>query len=264
MLKPMLKLTANLSLLFTEVELIDRFKAAKQAGFNAIEIQFPYELSASAIKDKLDEYDLKLVLFNVDAADLLQGGEGLACVPEKRDQFKQAVAQAADYAELLKPEAINVLPGRCLNSSRLQHYLETFKENLCFAAEAFAPLGIKTVFEAINTHDMPGFIIHSSTQMLEVLDQLNRPELLMQYDIYHMQMMGEQSAKFIAEQADKIGHIQFADCPGRGQPGTGQIDFERVFSAIEDSAYSGWVGAEYKPVGTTSESLSWMTPYTST
>ncbi len=256
----MLNFTANLSLLFTEAALIDRFKAAKQAGFNAVEIQFPYELSAAAIKDKLDEYRLKLVLFNIDAADLLQGGEGLACAPEKRDQFKQAVAQTLDYAELLKPEAINVLPGRCLDSSRLAHYLETFKENLCFAVDAFAPLGIKTVFEAINIHDMPGFIVHSGEQMLVLLEELNRAELFMQYDIYHMQMMGEKPEQFIAEHADKIGHIQFADCPGRGQPGTGRINFERMFSAIEDSGYSGWVGAEYKPVGSTIESLDWLTP----
>lgn len=256
----MLKFTANLSLLFTEVALIDRFEAAKQAGFDAVEIQFPYELSAASIKHQLDEYALKLVLFNVAAADLLQGGEGLACVPEKRDQFKNAVAQTIEYAQLLKPETINILPGRCLDNNRLEQYLETFKENLCFAVEAFSPLGIKTVFEAINTHDMPGFIIHSGAQMLSVLDQLNRPELLMQYDIYHIQMMNEKPEEFIAEQADKIGHIQFADCPGRGQPGTGRIDFERVFSAIEESAYSGWVGAEYKPVGTTTESLDWLTP----
>ncbi len=260
----MLNFTANLSLLFTEVTLIDRFKAAKQAGFNAIEIQFPYELSTAAIRDKLDEYDLKLVLFNVDAADLLQGGEGLACVPERRDQFKEAIAQTVSYAELLKPEAINVLPGRCLDNGRLAQYMETFKENLCFAAEAFAPLAIKTVFEAINTHDMPGFIIHSGAQMLGVLEELNRPGLLMQYDIYHMQMMGEKPEQFIAEYTDQIGHIQFADCPGRGQPGTGRIDFGRVFSAIEDSGYSGWVGAEYKPVGTTTESLDWLTPKVST
>ena len=255
----MLKFTANLSLLFTEVALIDRFKAAKQAGFNAVEMQFPYALSAAAIKYQLDRYDLKLVLFNVDAADLLQGGEGLACVPAKRDQFIEAVAQAVNYAELLKPEVINVLPGRCLDKSRLEHYLQTFKENLCFAVDAFSPLGVKTVFEAINSHDMPGFIIHGGAQMLDILNQLNRPELLMQYDIYHMHMMGEKPETFIAEYADKIGHIQFADCPGRGQPGTGRTDFKRIFSAIEESAYSGWLGAEYKPVGTTIESLEWLT-----
>lgn len=254
----MLKFTANLSLLFTEVELIDRFKAAKQQGFDAVEIQFPYSLSAETLRNTLDEQQLKLVLFNVDAADLLQGGEGLACVPEKRSQFRQAVAQTVEYAERLKPEAINVLPGRCLDENRLPEYLETFKENLRFAAEAFSPLGIKTVFEAVNTHDMPGFILHSGSQMLAILDQLNRPDLFMQYDIYHMQMMGEKPEQFIAEHAGQIGHIQFADCPGRGQPGTGRIDFGRVFSAIETSAYTGWVGAEYKPVGATADSLNWL------
>jgi len=254
----MLKFTANLSLLFTEVELINRFKAAEQEGFNAVEIQFPYCLSAEILKNTLEEQQLKLVLFNVDADDLLQGGEGLACVPEKRDQFRQAVTQTLAYAKLLKPEVINVLPGRCFNENRKQDYLKTFKENLCFAAEAFAPLGIKTVFEAVNSHDMPGFIIHNGQQMLDILDQLNLPMLFMQYDIYHMQMMGDKPDEFIARYADKIGHIQFADCPGRGQPGTGQINFDHVFSVIEKSAYSGWVGAEYKPVGTTSESLNWL------
>ena len=254
----MLKFTANVSLLFTEVELIKRFKAAKQQGFDAVEIQFPYSLSEETLKNALEEAQLKLVLFNVDADDLLHGGEGLACVPEKRDQFRQAVAQTLEYAELLKPEVINVLPGRCFNENRKQHYVETFKENLCFAAEAFAPLGIKTVFEAINSHDMPGFIIHNGLQMLDILDQLKRPDVFMQYDIYHMQMMGDKPDEFIARYADKIGHIQFADCPGRGQPGTGQINFKHVFSVIEKSAYSGWVGAEYKPVGTTVESLGWF------
>jgi hydroxypyruvate isomerase len=249
---------ANLSLLFTEMELTNRFKAAKQEGFNAVEIQFPYSLSAAIIKKTLEEQQLKLVLFNVDADDLLQGGEGLACVPEKRDQFRQAVAQAVEYAKLLKPEAINVLPGRCFNENRKRDYLKTFKENLCFAVETFAPLGIKTVFEAINSYDMPGFIIHNSQEMLDTLDQLSLPMLFMQYDIYHMQMMGCKPDEFITRHANKIGHIQFADCPGRGQPGTGHINFEHVFSAIEKSAYSGWVGAEYIPSGSTSESLNWL------
>ena len=254
----MLKFTANVSLLFTEVELIKRFKAAKQQGFDAVEIQFPYSLSQETLKNALEEAQLKLVLFNVDADDLLDGGEGLACVPEKRDKFRQAVAQTLEYAKLLKPEVINVLPGRCLNESRKQHYVETFKENVCYAAEAFAPLGIKTVFEAVNSHDMPGFIIHNGLQMLDILDQLKRPNVFMQYDIYHMQMMSDKPDEFIARYADKIGHIQFADCPGRGQPGTGQINFKHVFSVIEKSAYSGWVGAEYKPDGTTAESMDWL------
>ena len=151
-----------------------------------------------------------------------------------------------------------MLPGRCFNEQRKQDYLKTFQENLCFAVEAFTPLGIKTVFEAVNSRDMPGFIIDNGLQMLDILNRLNRPGLFMQYDIYHAQMMGDKPDEFIARYADKIGHIQFADSPGRGQPGTGRIDFERVFSAIEKSAYSGWVGAEYKPVGPTSDSLDWL------
>jgi len=254
----MLNFSANLSLLFTEVDLIDRFKAAKNVGFEAVEIQFPYSLSAEIIKNTLEEQQLKLVLFNVDADDLLQGGEGLACVPEKQAQFRQAIAETLVYAKLLKPEAINVLPGRCFNEQRKQDYLKTFKENLIFAVESFALLGIKTVFEAINSHDMPGFIIHNGQQMLDILDELNHPKLFMQYDIYHAQMMGDEPDEFIARHANKIGHIQFADCPGRGQPGTGHINFERIFQAIEKSGYSGWVGAEYNPVGTTSESLDWL------
>ncbi|MDD2801022.1 MAG: TIM barrel protein [Methylococcales bacterium] len=256
----MLKFSANLSMLFTEVPLIDRFQAVKDQGFAAVEIQFPYSLSATAIKQALDETGLKLVLFNVDADDLLQGGEGLACVPDKREQFKQAVAQTVAYAELLQPEVINVLPGRCLQQDRLNEYLDTFQQNLSFAAQAFAPLAVKTVFEAINSHDMPGFIINTGQQMLDVLNQQNNPNLLMQYDIYHAQMMGGNPAEFILQNADKIGHIQFADCPGRGQPGTGQIDFVEVFSAIEKAPYSGWVGAEYKPIGGTADSLGWFRP----
>jgi hydroxypyruvate isomerase len=253
-----MKFAANVSMLFTELELIDRFRAAKHCGFNGVEIQFPYALDAQTIKTELERQQLTLVLFNVAADDLLQGGEGLACVPEKRTQFRHAVKQAIDYARLLKPEAVNVLPGRCMDKNRLPDYLATFKENLRYAADAFAPLGVKIVFEAINTIDMLGFIIHNGKQMLAVLAELNHANLAMQYDIYHSVMMGESAGQFIRQYADKIGHIQFADCPGRGQPGSGQIDFSALFLLIEQTGYSGWLGAEYKPLGATTESLGWL------
>jgi hydroxypyruvate isomerase len=253
-----LKFSANLSLLFTESELIDRFKAAKQSGFSAVEIQFPYSIHPEIFAGLLAEQQLTLVLFNVAAGDLLQGGEGLACVPKKKAQFEEALAQAVAYAHYVKPEAINILPGRCLDKRQKLHYLETYKENLLLAADTLAPLGIKAVFEAINTYDMPGFMTHSGKQMLSIVKQLKHPNLFMQYDIYHMHRMGENVADFITRHADNIGHIQFADCPGRGQPGTGEIDFQQVFSAIQKSSYSGWCGAEYKPVGVTTESLGWL------
>lgn len=254
----MIKFAANLSMLFTEVDLINRFEAAKACGFSAVEIQFPYALPAGVIAKQLATWQQKLVLFNVDADDLLQGGEGLACVPGKTKQFQSALAQASDYAKILKPVAVNVLPGRCFNNNKLPEYLNTFKANLRLAADSFAPLGVKTVFEAINTHDMPGFIIHSSAQMLEIMAELNHPNLYMQYDIYHMCRMGEDCAGFINQQTEKIGHIQFADVPGRGQPETGKLDFDGLFDVIRQSGYSGWCGAEYKPVGLTGESLGWL------
>jgi hydroxypyruvate isomerase len=250
--------SANLSMLFTEVELIDRFEAAREAGFRAIEIQFPYDLGAETIRRKLAEHGLQLALFNVPADNLLQGGEGLACVPEKRGRFRDALALAVEYAKVLRPAAINVLPGRCLDSTRYPEYLSTFKHNLCLAADAFSPLGIKTVFEAINSLDMPGFIIDTSTKMLAVQDELQRADIYLQYDIYHMLRMGEVPAAFIAKHADRIGHIQFADCPGRAQPGTGTADWAAIFSAIDRSGYGGWVGAEYKPVGETMASFGWL------
>lgn len=254
----MLRFTANLSLLFAEVPLQQRFQAAKKQGFSAVEIQFPYALSAETIRQELNQQHLKLVLFNVDADDLLQGGEGLAAVPEKQDQFRKAVANAATYAAILQPEAINILPGRCFEKTRLSSYQQVFKKNLQYAISVFSPLGIKTVFEAINTFDMPGFIIHSSEQMLALVAEIDHPDLLIQYDIYHMQMMQEDPALFIQQYAAKIGHIQFADCPGRHQPGTGAIDYKSLFSVIDHSSYKGWVGAEYNPSDSTSDSLEWF------
>lgn len=253
----MLKFCANLSLLFTEIELPKRFQAAKNAGFNAVEIQFPYALPATQLAEILSDSQLKLVLFNVDADDLLQGGEGLACVPKKQDQFKYALEQAVDYAEILKPELINVLPGCCLDETKTGYYLDTFRRNLEYALAAFTPLGIKTVFEAINTFDMPHFIISSGAQMLSIIADINQQNLRMQYDIYHADKMGEKWAEFMQAHIAKIGHIQFADNQGRGEPGTGTIDFQTLFNWLENSAYHGWIGAEYKPVNGTLNSLNW-------
>ncbi len=254
----MIKFTANLSLLFTELDFLDRFQAAKECGFDAVEIQFPYLYSAKQIKQKLVENDLKLILFNVDADDLLKGGEGLAAVPEKQEMFSKALEKSYAYAKILTPQVINILPGRCFENERIGDYLTMFKKNLSLSLDTFSPLGIKTVFEAVNTKDMPNFIIHNSRQMLEIIEQLNHSMLYMQYDIYHMEMMDENSGLFIDQYSDKIGHIQFADVPGRGQPGTGDVNFKKLFSTIEKSDFSGWVGAEYNPVGASNQSVGWL------
>jgi len=258
----MLRFSANLSLLFTEYPLVERFAAAKRQGFEAVEIQFPYELSATHIQSLLDEHDLQLVLFNVDADNLLQGGEGLAAAPERQTRFHEAVEQAVAYADVLKPRAINVLPGRCLQPSRLDAYRQTLLANLHHAAERFAEIGVMTVFEAVNTHDMPGFIVDSGREMVSILEAVGHANLRLQYDLYHMSRMNEDCAAFLQTHLDEIGHIQFADCPGRGQPGTGNVDFEGLFTIIDDSDYAGWLGAEYKPQGEGAQHLSWLKHFT--
>jgi len=258
----MLQFSANLSVLFTELPLIERFQAAKEQGFQAVEIQFPYELSADSIRAELEIHQLKLVLFNIAADDLLQGGEGLAAVPEKQKQFNQALVSAVEYAKVLQPEAINVLAGCCFDNSRLALYQKTFSNNLRAAVKAFSTLGIKTVFEAINTHDLPHFIISTSEQQLALMTDINHPDLYLQYDIYHAVKMAEDPASFIAQYIDKIAHIQFADYPNRHEPETGNIDFSSLFSVIKQSNYTGWVGAEYKPLHATGDSLAWLLKYT--
>ncbi len=253
----MLKFSANLSLLFNEVPLLERIRLAREHQFNGVEIQFPYSVPARELHAELKKTALPLVLFNVWADDLLQGGEGLACVPNKQAAFKKAVALAYDYAEILHPECINILPGRCINTALHAEYWHTFLHNLDYAAQQFAPLGIKTVFEGLNTLDMPGALIHRGEQMLTVFNTVNNPHIFLQYDCYHAQKMHEDPCAFIRCHAHKIGHIQIADCPGRGQPGTGSLDFRALFAAIEQSTYTGWIGAEYNPVGSTHESLAW-------
>ncbi|WP_150048977.1 MULTISPECIES: hydroxypyruvate isomerase family protein [Methylomonas] len=254
----MLRFCANLSMLFTELPLEQRFAAAKRHGFQAVEIQFPYELPAERIKALLDEHGLRMVLFNVPADDLLQGGEGLAAVPEKRERFLDGLQQACDYAVTLDALLVNILPGRCLNRARLNDYLSTFIQNLRLAADRLAGIGVTAVFEAINSVDMPGFLLDDHAKMLAVFSELAHPNLGLQYDIYHMSRMQQDCTQFLARHIDKISHIQFADCPGRGQPGSGTVDFDALFDLLRKLNYCGWVGAEYKPTGNTVDSLSWL------
>lgn len=248
----------NLSLLFKEHAFLDRFQAAADAGFKAVEIQFPYDHEAAAIKKAADEANVEIILINVPVDDLMQGGNGLACQPERIEDYEQALMQCVDYAKILQPKMINVLAGREKEKARLTDAHRTFIRNLRHSAEVFDSMGITTVFEAVNKIDMPGFLVHNLREQIEVLEEAQHPNIRLQYDVYHMTRMGEHVIENLYEHAHIIGHIQFADAPGRAQPGTGEIDFDAVFNVIDKSIYSGWVGAEYNPQGTTQESLGWF------
>lgn len=254
-----MKLVANLSMLFPELLLLQRFAAAKAAGFHAVEIQFPYVESIADIKAELQAHDLECVLINVPAGDLMEGGEGLAAVPGKEAEFAAALVECLSYVTALKVKRVNVLPGRCKDANKRTEYLQTFKRNLNTAAAMFKALGVTVTFEAINTFDMPGFLIHNVAQMLEIIEESECDNIKMQFDIYHMaRMEGENLNQLISRYSQQIGHIQFADVPGRGEPGSGDLDFKTLFETIENSGYNGWVGAEYKPTKYAKNTLAWM------
>ena len=211
------------------------------------------------MQQQLLEQQLECVLINAPAGDLMAGGEGLAAVPGKEDQFSAGLIKCVEYAQALNVKYVNILPGRCISESQRPQYLATFKRNLTVAADLLAPLGIGVTFEAINTFDMPGFLIHNVQQMQEIVSELGHDNIKMQFDIYHMARMEQEDiAQLISRLGDQIGHIQFADNPGRGEPGTGELDFAAIFSAIQKSTYRGAVVAEYKPSKRTEETLKWM------
>lgn len=257
-----MRLVANLSLLFTELPLLQRFQSAADAGFKTVEIQFPYDENLAELVAAKQQAGVNVCLINVPAADLMSGGEGLACVPGKEKAFEEALKLAYTYGKALGVKMVNVLPGRCLDESQHLAYMDTLKKNLVKAATVMDKYDILVTFEAVNTKDMPGFLIHHTEQMLDILAQLNHPNLKMQYDIYHMQIMDGNVDETLRHHANMIGHIQFADVPGRGEPLSGNLNFKSIFEDIKNSHYHGFVSAEYRPSeGNTQASLHWMNQF---
>ena len=256
-----MRLACNISLMFTEVPLLNRFQKAAEAGFKTVEIQFPYEESPEALKEAKEAAGVDVCLINVPAGDLMSGGEGLACVPGKEKEFEEALKLCAKYVKALNVSRVNVLPGRCEYAGQEAVYLATLKKNLKKAATALQKIHVLCVFEAINTRDMPNFLVHSADQMMEIVEELDHPNLKMQYDIYHMQIMDGRVDDAIRHHVHEIGHIQFADVPGRGQPDSGNLNFKAIFKAIEESGYHGYVSAEYNPTHKTRDSLDWLETY---
>ena len=253
-----MRIAANLSLLFTEHPMLERVAAAAAAGFDGVEVQFPYEVPAAAFKEALDGAAMPLVLINLPAGDLLSGGPGLAAVPARQAEFDAALQQALTYAAMVRPICINVLPGRLAAGVSREQALATLVANLHKAAEAFQVLGIRVLSEAINPLDMPGFLINTPEHLDELLRAVDHPNCLAQFDLYHMARQGLDIQAGIGLLAGRIGHVQFADCPGRGEPGSGEMDFSALLKRLQNSGYEAWLGAEYKPTKPMVESLGWM------
>ncbi|SDU12710.1 hydroxypyruvate isomerase family protein [Halopseudomonas salegens] len=251
-------LAANLSMLFTEAELVERAGLARHAGFAGVEIQFPYSLPATDLQQVLQHNRLPLVLINLPAADLLQGGPGLAAVPGREADFARALEQALRYAEVARPLQVNVLPGRLADGVDREQALELLGKHLRAAGNAFADLGIGVVCEAINSHDMPGFLLDGSDALLLMLQRVGHTNVRAQIDLYHLARMQEDIGLALNRLQGFIGHIQFADYPGRHEPGTGAMDYSALAGLLQAVDYEGWLAAEYQPAGLTAEGLAWM------
>lgn len=255
------RFAANLSMLFTEQDFMARFRAAADAGFSGVEYLFPYDFSAAAIRQQLDDNGLTQVLFNLPAGDWAKGERGIACHPDRVAQFRAGVDQAIEYAKVLGNTQINCLAGIRPEGLSCAEVRQTFVDNLRFAAERLKAAGIRLVMEMINTRDIPGFYLNTTAQALEIQAEVGSDNLFLQYDIYHMQIMEGDLARTLQANLALINHVQLADNPGRNEPGTGEINYHFLFEHLDRIGYQGWVGAEYKPLTTTEAGLGWLKTY---
>jgi hydroxypyruvate isomerase len=252
------RFAANLTMLFNELPFLDRFERAARAGFEAVEFLFPYAYPAAEIKSRLVANKLELVLHNLPAGDWDGGERGIACLPDRIDEFRAGVAGALSYGTALGVPQINCLAGKMPAGVSDEVVRKTFVENLRFAAAALKEARIKLLIEPINSYDIPGFYLNRSAQALAIIDEVGSDNLFLQYDIYHAQRMEGELIATMTKQLARIAHIQLADNPGRHEPGTGEINYERVFAALDAIGYPGWIGCEYKPATSTEAGLGWL------
>ena len=252
------KFAANLSLMFNELPFLDRFAAARAAGFDAVEFLFPYAFEPERIITRLQRYGLELVLHNLPPGDWAAGERGLACDPRRSAEFQDSVGLALDYALELGVRRLHCLAGLLPPNVTPERAHAAYVANLRHAALRCREHGITLLIEPINTRDMPGYFLTGTAQAAAVIAEVGAPNVRLQYDIYHMQRMEGELADTIRRHLPLIGHVQLADVPGRHQPGTGEIDFPTLFRLLDELGYDGWVGCEYLPQGDTLASLGWL------
>ena len=255
------RFSANISTLFKELELPERFEAAAQAGFKAVEIQFPYGWSKRQLGDIAQRAGVEVVLINIPAGDPGKGDRGIGCLPSRVAEFREGVSKAIEYSKALGCKQMNCLAGIAPRDAEGAMLRETYLSNLRFAADELARHGMTLLIEPISTQAVPGFYLNRSADALAIIDEVGASNLKLQYDLYHMRIMGDDLAATIETNLARIGHMQFADVPGRHEPGTGEIDFPALFDLIDRLGYRGWIGAEYVPAGKTEESLAWAKEY---
>jgi hydroxypyruvate isomerase len=251
------RFAANLTMLFTEQPFLDRFERAAAAGFEAVEFLFPYAYTAQEIKQRLDAHGLTLVLHNLPAGDWDAGERGIACHPDRVQEFRSGVARGIEYARVLGVPQLNCLAGKAPAGVDAALLRSTFVANLSHAAAEFKKAGLRLLIEPINSFDIPGFYLNTTAQALSILDEVGADNAFVQYDIYHAQRMEGELAATMQKHLPRIGHIQLADNPGRNEPGSGEINYAFLFKHLDRIGYGGWIGCEYKPAAGTEAGLGW-------
>lgn len=252
---------ANLTMLYVEHGFLDRFAAARADGFEAVEYMFPYAFPKEQLAEALARHGLLQVLHNLPAGNWEAGERGIACHPGRVGEFQDGVGRAISYAAALCCPQVNCLVGIPPAGADPGHVRRTVVDNLAFAARELERAGIKLLVEPVNILDIPGFWLSHPDQAVSVMDEAGSGNLFLQYDLYHQQRTAGELLATYRRLKDRVAHIQVADNPGRGEPGTGEINYPFLFDALDRDGYPGWIGCEYRPCGDTSAGLGWIRPY---
>lgn len=270
----MSRFAANLSMLYNEYEFMDRFAAAAQDGFKAVEFLFPYAFDAKELRQRLDDNGLTQVLFNAPPGNWDTGERGLACLTARENEFQTGLMQALEYAEALDCPRIHVMAGIAANNAEPQSLKNTYLRNLSWAAEQAKKSGRDVLIEPINTRDMPGYILNYQAQAHHIVQQIEASNLKVQMDLYHCQVMEGDVATKIRQYlpTGRVGHFQIAGAPSRNEPDTGELNYPYLFDVIDEVSalcnWQGWVGCEYRPArgntrNSTRDGLAWLNHITS-
>jgi hydroxypyruvate isomerase len=250
---------ANLSTMFTDLPFLERFEAAARCGFGAVELAFPYAYPKEEVAKRLHEHRLTLVAFNLPAGRSEEGELGIACHPDRTAEFRDGVRQAIDYAAAVNCWFLNCLAGTRPNGASDEAIRQTLVENLGLAARQARSIGATIVVEPVDTRTLPASYLQSTADTVSLLDVVGARNVSLLYDVCHMHAMGEPTASTIARNLARIGHIQIAGYPGRGEPISGEIDYDHLLALIDRIGHRGWVGCEYVPNANTEAGLTWMT-----
>lgn len=254
----MLKFAANLTVLFNEVSFLDRFERAAKAGFDAVECLFPYEFDAADVAERLERHDLRLVLINMPAGNWAAGDRGTSALPERRDEFRRSIDKALAYALVVNCKQIHAMSGIVPPDADRVACEQTFLENIRYAAERASADGVTILIEALNDRDVPGYFVAHQQDAMELVRRVDRPNVAVQLDYYHAQIMDGDVTRLTERMAGRFAHVQIASVPDRHEPDDGELNYRYIFKTLERTGYDGWIGCEYVPRGVTEEGLGWM------